>query len=124
MTDGPRILLLCTDLIFSSKILTTARLTGAEVHTNESHFGDGAPDLVLVDLDAERLFPEDAIRRLRERMPDVPIVAFVRHERVDLIQAARAAGASQVLARGAFSERLPAILAGPNGGDSPSGRQR
>jgi hypothetical protein len=45
----------------------------------------------------------------------VRVLAFGPHVAVELFEKARAAGADEVLARGAFDRRLREILAGLNG---------
>jgi hypothetical protein len=39
-------------------------------------------------------------------------VAFIDHERTDVMDAARAKGAGQVMAKGQFANALPKLLAG------------
>ena len=41
----------------------------------------------------------------------IPIVGFASHVQTDVIEAARKAGVDDVLARSAFTQRLPEILA-------------
>ncbi|WP_373048910.1 hypothetical protein [Vulgatibacter sp.] len=112
---APKVLLACTDLFFSSRIVETARHTGATVVQVREGVAEAAlaekPDLVLVDLHAAVLDPVESIRAIRAADPGVRIVGFVRHEEADRIRAAREAGASEVHARGAFSARLPQLLA-------------
>lgn len=131
MTDTPRhdeldqrqapVLALAADLIFASRIRATATAVGATVHVVRSadellaRAGETVPRLVLVDLEARAGDPAGAITRLRATpaTADVPIVAFASHVNREAIEAARAAGASRVLARSAFVRELPALLAGP-----------
>ncbi len=108
-----RVWLSCSDFIFTSKIIETARHTKAEVISLRGLDGLGShppADLYLVDLDAKGFDPIAAIQAARAASPALAIVAFVQHERVDQVRAARDAGASRILSRGAFSERLPALL--------------
>jgi len=111
--DG-KVLLLCKDLFFTSRIRETARHLGVEVRILDGGLGgavrEETPSLLLVDLDAEQLQPIQEIRDAREASQSLPIIGFVRHENVESIRAAREAGATQVLARGAFSTRLPSLL--------------
>ena len=110
-----KVLVACTDLFFSARILETARQTGAVAVPVREAVADAAareqPDLVIVDLNADALEPVASIAAVRAALPAVPIVGFVRHEEAERIRAAREAGASEVLARGAFSARLPQLLA-------------
>lgn len=120
MSMTSKVLLLCKDLFFTSRIQETARQVGAEVNTLRGGLGAAvqkeAPTLILVDLDAEQLRPIEEIRDARKEDGSLPIVAFVRHEHIELIRAAREAGASQVLARGAFSTKLPELLRSKDAG--------
>jgi CheY-like chemotaxis protein len=79
--------------------------------------------LVLVDADSERLPWREAVAALRALpgLEALPVVAFVSHVRADHAQAARAAGASRVLARSAFVEELPRLVS-EAGASSPSDR--
>jgi DNA-binding NarL/FixJ family response regulator len=119
-----RVLLGCTDLFFSARILETARHTGAEVVQVRDDLAAAAarerPDLVLVDLGADALRPVEAIAAIRAGDPEVRLVGFVRHGEVDRIRAARDAGASEVHARGAFTARLPDLLRVDRAGGGPA----
>jgi CheY-like chemotaxis protein len=127
---------ICTDLIFSTKILSTAASLGVQARPVRSlqmlsevlHSGD--VQTVLIDLDADGVDAVEAIQRCGSEAaaaaamsnrsanadgarPTPPrIIAFVSHIRADLAAAARRAGADEVLARSAFVSRLPGILAG------------
>jgi hypothetical protein len=68
--------------------------------------------LVLVDGDSARLPWEKAVRALRAAEGDsVPVIVFLSHVHVQRAEAARAAGCTRVLARGAFVRDLPRLLA-------------
>src|SRR5690606_12170770 len=118
------ILALAADLIFASRIRATATAVGATVHVVRSaeelltRARETAPRLVLIDLEARAGDPAGAIRQLRAtpETAAVPIVAFASHVNREAIEAARAAGASRVLARSAFVRELPALLAEPPAG--------
>jgi len=115
------VLALAADLIFASRIRATATAVGASVHIVRSaeeliaRARATAPRLVLVDLEARAGDLPGAIRQLRAtpETAAVPIVAFASHTNREAIEAARAAGASRVLARSAFVRELPALLAEP-----------
>ena len=109
---------LVDDLMFLSRIREAARGCGVEVRTAR-----GARDLVekakegarlvLVDADSSRLPWEEAVRTLRSEPPLalVPVVAFLSHVNAERAEAARTAGCSRVLSRGAFVQELPRLLA-------------
>lgn len=107
---------LVSDLIFGSRILATAKAAGARavtVRTAEqfkSALAEGAT-LALVDMDVTHE-AEACLTAARERTPPVPVVAFVSHVRADLAEAARKAGAAQVLSRSMFTNALPRLLSG------------
>lgn len=107
------------DLLFSSKIRATAGQVGAEVtfaRTQEELLRQaraGPPRLIVVDLNTRGLDPLAAIAAVKAEpaLAGVRLLAFVAHVRADLIEAARAAGADEVLARSAFAGNLAQILA-------------
>ncbi|MGE0042256.1 MAG: response regulator [Vicinamibacterales bacterium] len=112
------ILALVDDLMFRSKISAAAKGTGAAlgVATSPEALLERAaaerPSVILVDLDGQRTEPLEALRRLAAdaRLSDIPTLGFVSHVHGDRIQEARALGIGEVMARGAFSANLPAIL--------------
>jgi len=88
-----------------------------------ARIADSDVKAAILDLDA----PENSLAIIRELRgeegrpgldPDrkIAILAFGPHVAVDLFEQARAAGADQVLARGAFDRNLPAILKQLNAG--------
>ena len=114
------ILALAADLMFAARIRGTAETVGADVVLARStrDLLDKAraalPGRVIIDLDARSGDVIELIRTLKsdDQLKDVPILAYVSHVREDAIEAARLAGADRVIARGAFSNNLPAILRG------------
>ena len=71
-----------------------------------------APRLVILDLNNPRTDPLGTVGSMRAdvALAAIPTVGFVSHVQTDVIEAARRAGVSEVLARSAFAERLPQIL--------------
>ena len=115
----PQLVALMDDLMFLSRIREAAR--GAELTLtsvrNAAQLVAAAREgarLVMVDADSSRVPWQDALAALRAEpsLRELPVVAFVSHVRPDLAQAARAAGASRVLARSAFVQELPGLVAG------------
>jgi len=112
---SPPVVAYLTDLIFATKLSSTgiALGVGVKIVRTPSQLWDqlraGGVRLVLVDLSAEG-DPLDAIRRCRADAASPRIVAFGPHVEADLLAAAREAGAGEVLARSAFSKKLPALL--------------
>jgi CheY-like chemotaxis protein len=106
------------DLMFLSKIREAGRAAGVDVKAARGVDGlvDAARDgasLVLVDADSERLPWREAVAALRAtpELASLPVVAFLSHVRADRAEAARAAGATRVLARSAFVKELPQLVA-------------
>jgi CheY-like chemotaxis protein len=114
----PQLIALVDDLMFLSRIREAARVAGIEVCAvrGEADLVAAARRegrLVLVDADSERLPWRAALAALRAEPASaaLPVIAFVSHVRADLAAAARAAGASRVLARSAFVLELPELVA-------------
>lgn len=107
-----------SDLFFCSKISATAKQVGALVEFAGSPQAildkAAGADLILLDLGQSSLDPISLIGKLKAdpASAHVSLVAFVNHERLDLIEGARQAGCDQVLNRGAFSQELPQLLRG------------
>lgn len=115
-----RVLAAVTDLFFKGRITATAVDAKAEVTyattvkemAERAH--EGPIDLVLVDLNARGFDPVALVRDIRAEpmLADVTVVGYLSHVQVDLKRAAEEAGVTQALARSAFVERLPRLLAG------------
>jgi CheY-like chemotaxis protein len=112
------VLALVDDLLFSSKIRAAAAATGTElifVRATEHALDEVRArhaDLLILDLDRAPLDPIEVIRQIKSQ-PDlshVRVVGFVSHVHTEIIEAARAAGIDQVLARSAFFSSLPRVL--------------
>jgi len=119
----PRVIALVEDLLFLSRIREAAAGSGLEVKTlprveDVATAATAGAALVLVDADSDRLpWPAvlDALRG-EPALAGVPVVAFLSHVQKDRAEAARAHGATRVLARSAFVQELPALLANAAGG--------
>ena len=107
---------LVTDLMFSSRIMAEARAAGAKVKIIRSleslneQIATGRYATLIIDLNTDGIDVIEAIRATRNAAPQTRIVCFVSHVQADLIQAAREAGAHEVMARSAFVTKLPALL--------------
>ena len=116
------ILAILDDLLFTSKIRTTASQLGIEVTVARS--SDAAltamrqttPSLVILDLNSTRTDPLGTIAAMKQdrSLASVPTVGFVSHVQTALIEAARSAGVDEVMARSAFTMHLPDILGRPS----------
>ena len=114
----PHVIAVVDDLMFLSRIREAARGTGAEVRSvrGPKDLVEAARDggrLVLVDADSSRLPWAEALGALRAdpSVAAVPVIAFLSHVHAERADAARAAGASRVLARGVFVQELPRLMA-------------
>ena len=113
------ILVVADDLLFRSKISTTAKALGVVVRAATTpdaaieRAREDAPTLVLLDLDGQRPEPFTVLRRFSEdpALKTLPTIGFVSHVHADLVQKARILGVGRVLARSAFVEELTDILA-------------
>lgn len=108
------------DLMFSSRISTTAKTMGTPLQFARSFDAvlAGArttppPTLIVFDLNSARIRPLEAIAALKAdpTLAAIPLVGFVSHVDTATIDAARAAGIDRVMARSAFVEQLPQLLA-------------
>lgn len=116
----PFVAALVDDLMFLSRIREAARGANVEVRAVRSvpaalaACTEGA-GLVVLELDSPRLPALDVLRALAAdpETAGVPTVGFYGHVYPEHAEAATAAGCQVVLARGAFVQRLPALLADP-----------
>jgi len=106
------------DLLFSSKIRTTAKQAGVELTFARTppEILDQAralhPALLIFDLNSAKANPIETIAELKRdaELSSIPTLGFVSHVHTGLIDAARGAGIDDVMARSAFAARLPEIL--------------
>jgi CheY-like chemotaxis protein len=107
-----------SDLMFTVKIQDAAKRAGVEavfVTSQENALARARenPALIVLDLNYMGVEPIELIRKLKheETTAKIQLLSFVSHVQTDLIQAARESGCDRVMARSAFSQNLPAILA-------------
>ena len=117
MPEAPLGLLLCDDLIFTSRVTGTARDLGLAIKPARSAGAlldlarQQAPRCVLIDLANPGLVLTDLLRQLGEVCPVMPrLVAYGSHVDTATLKAARAAGCDPVLPRSKFVEDLPREL--------------
>ena len=112
------ILAVLDDLMFSSKIKTTANQLGVPLTFARSTDGalaemrKAAPTLVILDLNNPRTNPLGIVSAMKQdpALASVPTVGYASHVQTDVINAARQAGVGEVLARSAFTQQLGEIL--------------
>jgi CheY-like chemotaxis protein len=110
-----RVVGLMNDLFFQMKIAETAKHLGVEFKVAANgevlaNMLEPPTKLVIVDLNAKS-DPVATISRLRATEKELPIVSFLSHVQVELAAQAKAAGATEVMARSAFTQNLAKILA-------------
>ena len=113
------ILAVLDDLMFSSKIKTAANQLGVALTFARSAEGaltamrNAAPSLVIFDLNNARTNPLGIVSAMKQdaALAAIPTLGFASHVQTDVINAAREAGVGEVLARSAFTQQLPEILA-------------
>lgn len=107
------------DLMFLSRIREAAKASEADVQVvrNEAALAEACragKALVLANLDSARLGAVAAVRALRAdpTLAAVVVIGYLSHVAADRAREAREAGVTRVLARSAFVQELPALLAG------------
>jgi PleD family two-component response regulator len=106
------------DLMFTSKIRSAATQLGVTVTFARSRdaalvaIRDQRPSLVILDLNSSAADPLGLLAAVRSdsAIQHTPTVGFVSHVQAELVDAARAAGIGEVMARSAFTQRLPELL--------------
>jgi PleD family two-component response regulator len=112
------ILAVLDDLMFTSKIKTAASRLGVAVtfarsaDAARSAMEQTTPSLVIFDLNNARVDPLGIVKAMKANptLASIPTVGFVSHVQADLIEAAREAGVTEVMARSAFTQQLGEIL--------------
>jgi len=112
------ILAVLDDLMFSSKIKTTANQLGVPLvfaRSSDSALAEmrkAAPSLVILDLNNPRTNPLGIVAAMKgdPALAEIPTVGYASHVQVDVINAARQAGVGEVLPRSAFAAQLADIL--------------
>ena len=114
---------LISDMLFSSKLREAAKASGVTVQAVRDPAGWAAAArtarLAIVDLRLPVAL--DALKALAaEPAPSVRTVGFIDHERTDVMDAARAAGCVDVMAKGQFANALPKLLAALAAAQNPT----
>ena len=113
MTAEPHGLMLCDDLMFTSKVTATARAVGVivtavrNVERLIALAETKPPSCVILDLHNTTLDLQVFMTSLREKCPTMPrVIAFGSHVDVELLAAARQAGCDRVMPRSQFVKQL------------------
>ncbi len=112
------ILAVLDDLMFSSKIKTAANQLGVDLRFSRSVEGaleamrKTPTSMVIFDLNNERIGPLAIVAAMKQdpALASIPTLGFASHVHTDVINAARAAGVGEVLARSAFAQQIGEIL--------------
>lgn len=116
---APDVVLVCTDLMFDSRISGAAQQAGmtiesvAGVAAATELAARGGCRVVVADLTVPGLSAAELISRLNEECVAVgrpEVIAFGPHVQTGRLEAAREAGCDQVLTRGQFDARLNELL--------------
>ena len=116
-TPTPRGLLLCDDLIFTSRVTGTAKALGLvvaaarDVAALSSMARKEPPTCVLLDLQHPQLVLVALLDELRTIGP-MRVMGYGSHVDAKTLHAARVAGCDPVLPRSRFVEELPTALTG------------
>lgn len=112
------VILLCQDLLFTTKVTGTGQAVGATVRVAPSldrvkQLAGDTTNLVIIDLSSPPNTSADELKELRSSLaPSIQLMAYGSHVEVDKLAAAHAAGCDPVMARSSFVQQLPAILRG------------
>ena len=112
------VLVAVDDFLFRSKIRATAKQAGVEVTFARTpaetldQARDLKPSLAIFDLNSATMEPLATIAAFKRdpALASIRTLGFVSHVDTARIQAARAAGTDEVMARSAFAEKLGDIL--------------
>jgi CheY-like chemotaxis protein len=113
-----------SDMLFASKVREAAKHVGLTVQgaRDPQALATAAREakLVIVDLRLPRALEALEVLSVDPLTSRVPSVGFIDHERTDVMEAARAKGCGQVMAKGQFANALPKLLAGVLGPPPPA----
>jgi CheY-like chemotaxis protein len=115
-----RLLAAIDDILFISKVRTTAEHLGVEISFPKRDDAllesarANSPSLIIVDLHSQRFNPFKLAEELKkdEALKSVPILGFFSHVQVELREQAINAGFDEVIPRSAFVKNLVDILKG------------
>lgn len=107
----PDVLVAISDLFFSSKVPADVPRAKRGVDLVEQ-VREANPKRVVIELASKTFDAIDAVKRIKAEMPAVEIVGYCRHTSIEVIRAAKQAGADRVLTQGELAELMPRLLAG------------
>jgi CheY-like chemotaxis protein len=106
------------DMFFASKIRGAAEQAGRRLvfvrsrSELDENLASGAPAMIILDLNSERLEPIQTIQYLKSQpaLAAIPILGFLSHVQSELKTQAEQAGCDRIMPRSAFSQRLPELM--------------
>jgi hypothetical protein len=103
---------LINDMLFSSKLREAAKASGVSIQParEPAAFAAAAREAKLAIVDLRLPVALAALEALGGQA-GVRTVGFIDHEKTDVMDAARAKGCSDVMAKGQFANALPKLLA-------------
>jgi CheY-like chemotaxis protein len=111
-------MMICDDLIFASRVTTTARAQRLQLAVAPSTdaalalMARSCPTAIILDLQNPGLNLSDFLEELAKRVTPRPrLIAYGSHVDVESLKAARAAGCERVMPRSQFVEQLESSLA-------------
>lgn len=107
-----------SDLMFTVKIQEAAKRAGMEsvfVNSQQDALAQAQdnPAVIIFDLNNAGVYPLETIAKLKshDETSKINLLGYVSHVQTDLKKAAQEKGCDVVVARSAFSQNLPALLA-------------
>jgi hypothetical protein len=104
---------LIQDMMFTSKLRETAKQTGVSFQAvrEPAAWAEAARGAKLAIVDLRLPTALAALEALSAAPSTVRTIGFVEHERTDVMDAARARGCAEVMAKGQFANALPKLFA-------------
>lgn len=105
-----------SDMIFQSKIVSTAQAVGLQVNivTSLESFrqtiGKTTPECVLVDLEQDEQMVMEVLKLAHAQSPKPTVIGYCPHVRQNVLDLAVRAGFDKVMPRSAFATNLATIL--------------
>jgi hypothetical protein len=104
---------LVRDMMFTSKIREVARQLGLQIQAapDPAALAQAAAGARVAIVDLRLPQALEALDALAAQPAGPTVIGFVDHEKVEVMDAARARGCTRVLTKGQFAKELPALLA-------------
>ncbi len=109
-----RVLLVCNELMFQSRLVEGSKALGYEVTVAEETASargalkDGPLSLMVIDLQARGVSWQEVVGAAREA--NVPVLAYGQHTKANVLREAKAAGCAVVAPRSSLVEEMGALM--------------